>query len=111
MCFTCGPARVVKQPDFAIIYTRVADEWTRPDDLDLDPVESIGFYDGHWCYVGLCATLMDSNNIPRFSETLYGIPETPQSPCAFDNELASRWVTHHILDRASVPDPSTQPHR
>lgn len=110
MCFTCGPARVVRQPNFSMTYTRVADEWTRPEDYDLDPIWCATFYDGAWCYVGLSATLKDSLNRPVSTRSLFGIPETESQPCALDNELASRWLTYEVLSNIPAPDPALVEH-
>lgn len=82
-------------------YTRVADEFSHPAELDLDLGDIASFEEGHWYYVGLCATLLIQNR-PIASETLYGVPERVDTPCALSNELASAWVTAQVLNRAAA---------
>lgn len=103
MCFTCDAAVTIRQSGFSLVYTRVADEWTQPTDFDLTPERCAGHAAGQWVYVGLCVTILDRNNVPLASETLYSIPEDPATPCAFDNDLAVTWVTMQALERVDAP--------
>lgn len=100
MCYVCGPALVVEQPGFKIVYTRVADTFTQVEDFEFSADQVAAFTVGEWVYVGLCATLMVDNR-PAVSQTVYGVRETPQDPCAFANELASAWVTEKVLGEYS----------
>lgn len=103
MCFTCEAAVTIRQQGFSLVYTRVADEWTQPSDFDLPPARCAAYAAGMWVYVGLCVTILDRNNVPLASETLYSIPEDASSPCAFENDLAVTWVTMAALERVDAP--------
>lgn len=98
MCYTCDPALVVKEIGFTMVYTRVADPYTQVTDFDYPEGDVEAYEAGDWTYVGLCATLL-VNNQPIATETVYGVRETPMMPCAFNNELASAWITEQVLSK------------
>lgn len=103
MCFTCDAAITIQQSGFSLVYTRVADEWTQPTDFDLSPARCAAYAAGQWVYVGLSVTILDRNNVPLATETLFSIPEDLTSPCAFNNDLAVTWVTMEALERVDEP--------
>lgn len=97
MCFSCAPSISVDVDAGKIVYSRVADSSTRPEDFGMDAADVLAFEAGDWLYVGLSATLLDSWNRPVRTVTLLGIPERERDACAYLNELAGRWVAAEVL--------------
>lgn len=98
MCFWCGPSKVVDHEDLKIVFTRVADPITQPENLDLDAGLVESFERGEWLFVGLMATVMKGNS-PAASSTVYGVAEGLSRECAFADEMAMAWVGSDALEQ------------
>lgn len=104
MCFTCEPVALPVGHGCAVVYQRGYDPYTRPTDFDLAAQDVAGFHRGLWCYVSLSATVVDAAGDEVASYCLYGVPERPEAPCAFQDVDSLRWVTQQALGRAFPPD-------
>lgn len=93
----------VDHEDVRIVFTRVEDSVTQPDDLGLDADLLASFQAATWAYVGLSATVM-KDNLPVATSVVYGIVEGLKRQCAFSDEIAMAWVGGDALERYVAGD-------